>query len=134
MPSAHGQFMAYFVTYLTLWMLFRVRHFSTRKKILRITSLLILGGLVCYSRVYLFYHSPLQVLAGVVIGVSVGIAWFIFVVLLRDLGIVDLLLDTYPARWFYIKDTAGEKASFIRDEYSEWRRMRMKMKLLVKAE
>lgn len=115
-------------------MLFRVRHFSTRKKVLRITSLLILGGLVCYSRVYLFYHSPLQVLAGVVIGISVGIAWFIFVVLLRDLGIVDLLLDTYPARWFYIKDTAGEKASFVRDEYSEWRRMRMKMKLLVKAE
>ncbi|CAN6658987.1 dolichyldiphosphatase [Trichomonascus vanleenenianus] len=134
MPSAHAQFMAYYTTYLCLWMLFRVRHFSTRKKLLRGASSLIFSGLVCYSRVYLFYHSGSQVLAGVGIGVAVAIAYFMFVVLLRDLGIVDLLLDTWPARWFYIKDTAGERASFVRDEYAEWRRDRMKMKLLVKVE
>jgi dolichyldiphosphatase len=84
--------------------------------------------------VYLYYHSPIQVLVGAAAGVAVGTLWFCTIVLLRDLGIIDLLLDTYPARWFYIKDTAGERSSFIRDEYSEWRRMRMKMKLLIKAD
>jgi dolichyldiphosphatase len=134
MPSAHAQFMSYYATYICLWMIFRVHHFSLRKKLLRGISLVIYSGLVCYSRVHLFYHSGLQVLAGCSIGVAVAIAWFIFVILIRDLGIVDLLLDTYPARWFYLKDTACERSSFVRDEYAEWRRTRMKMKLLVKAD
>jgi dolichyldiphosphatase len=134
MPSAHSQFMAYYVTYICLWMLFRVRHFSTRKKLSRALFLFVLGGLVCYSRVYSDFHSGLQVAAGILVGIALGAVWFISIVLLRDLGIIDLLLDTWPARWFYVKDTAGEKASFVRDEYSEWRRMRMKMKLLIKAE
>lgn len=134
MPSAHSQFMMYYATYIVLWMMFRVRHFSWRKKWSRGIGLYILAGLVCYSRVYLYYHSPIQVVVGAVAGAVVGCLWFCTIVLLRDLGIIDLLLDTYPARWFYIKDTAGERSSFVRDEYSEWRRMRMKMKLLIKAD
>uniref|UniRef100_A0A060T2U9 Dolichyldiphosphatase n=1 Tax=Blastobotrys adeninivorans TaxID=409370 RepID=A0A060T2U9_BLAAD len=134
MPSAHAQFMCYYATYICLWMFIRVRHFSTHKKVLRAVGLVSMAAIVSYSRVYLLYHSGYQVVAGAAIGIIVGAGWFIVVVLLRDLGIVDLLLDTYPARWFYIKDSAGEKASFVRDEYAEWRRMRMKMKLLVKAE
>jgi dolichyldiphosphatase len=134
MPSAHAQFMAFYTTYILLWMTFRVRYFSTLKKLSRGAGLLILSATVSYARVYLHYHSAPQVLVGVGAGIVCGIGWFIAVVFLRDLGIVDLLLDTYPARFFYIKDTAGEKSSFVRDEYSEWRRMRMKMKLLIKVE
>lgn len=134
MPSAHAQFMAFYATYLVLWMTFRVRHFSTFKKLWRGGGLIALASIVSYARVYLNYHSTRQVLVGVGAGILCGVGWFITVVFLRDLGIVDLLLDTYPARFFYIKDTAGEKSSFVRDEYSEWRRMRMKMKLLIKVE
>lgn len=134
MPSAHAQFMAYYATYIILWMTFRVRYFSPLKKLSRGVSLIILCAVVSYARVYLHYHSPLQVAVGAAAGIACGAGWFIVVVFLRDLGIVDLLLDTYPARFFYIKDTAGEKSSFVRDEYSEWRRMRMKMKLLIKVE
>lgn len=133
MPSAHAQFMAYYATYLIIWM-FRCSHFSLSKKLLRSFGLLVLSSVVAYSRVYLFYHTPLQVLAGCAIGVVLGIFWLEVVTLIRALGILDLILSTPPARWFYIKDTAAEKASFVRDEYVEWRRTRSKMKLLMKAE
>ena len=133
MPSAHAQFMAFYATYLIAWM-FRVSHFSFHKKILRSLGLLCLSSIVAYSRVYLFYHTPLQVAAGAGIGVVLGVFWLEVVTLVRALGIVDLLLNTPPARFFYIKDTAAEKASFVRDEYVEWRRTRSKMKLLMKAE
>lgn len=133
MPSAHAQFMAFYATYIILWM-FRVSHFSTRKKLLRAAGLAVLAAVVAYSRVYLFYHTGLQVLTGVAIGIAMAVFWFNVVRLVRALGIVDLLLNTPPARWFYIKDTAAEKASFVRDEYVEWRRTRSKMKLLMKAE
>lgn len=133
MPSAHAQFMAFYATYIIIWMV-RASHFSLHKKLLRSLGLVVLSLTVSYSRVYLFYHTPLQVSAGFAIGVVLGIFWFEVVSLVRALGIVDLLLNTPPARFFYLKDTAAEKASFVRDEYVEWRRTRSKMKLLMKAD
>lgn len=111
-----------------------MKHFSTIKKVSRSLGLILVTAGVAFSRVYLHYHTPLQVIVGIAAGSAVGLCWMLFVVLLRDLGLVDLLLDTPPARYFLIKDTACEKASFIQDEYSEWRRLRMKMKLLVKVD
>ncbi|ODQ65376.1 hypothetical protein NADFUDRAFT_25397 [Nadsonia fulvescens var. elongata DSM 6958] len=135
MPSAHAQFVSYYATFITLWILFRVRYnFSFTRKVTRVGSLIGLSLVVAYSRVYLHYHSGAQVLIGYVLGIVLAIGWFIVVCLLRDLGIIDLLLDTSIARWLYIKDTAAEKSSFVREEYMEWRRWRSKMKLLMKVQ
>lgn len=133
MPSAHAQFMAYHAVYTILWM-YRASAFPPLKRHTRALGLLLLSTLVAYSRVYLFYHTPLQVAAGYGIGIVLGVFWFEVVRLVRGLGIVDLLLNTPPARWFCVKDTAADRASFVHDEYLEWRRTRAKRKLLVKAE
>lgn len=135
MPSSHAQFMTYYATYLCLWMCFRMRYqFSFQRKLSRGLAVYVLAGLVCYSRYYLHYHTLEQIGVGVMVGIILAVGWFITVVFLRELGIIDLLLDLYPARYFYVKDTACDRPSFIKDEYYEWRRVRNKMKLLVKAD
>lgn len=135
MPSSHSQFMAYYATYLCLWMFFRMKyHFSRERKLFRGAGVCLLSGLVCYSRYYLHYHTPEQIGVGIGVGMLLATGWFIVTVLLRGLGIIDLLLDLYPARYFYVKDTACDRPSFVKDEYYEWRRVRNKMKLLVKAD
>ncbi|KAK9480493.1 PAP2 superfamily-domain-containing protein [Lipomyces japonicus] len=119
MPSAHAQFMAFFTTYVTLWMYFRARHFSRRKRLLRLIFLLTLSGLVCYSRIYLYYHSVKQVLVGAVVGVVLGSGWLLVTATIREIGLLDYILDWGIVKWFYIKDTSQYR-SYIRDEYYQW--------------
>lgn len=46
-------------------------------KVATAVILVVLGVLVCYSRVYLHYHTELQVACGVTLGVCVGVAWYL---------------------------------------------------------
>ena len=68
MPSAHAQFMAFYAADLTAWTLAH-GHISPLKKALRVAWVVTLAALVSYSRVYLNYHTPVQVAVGCAVGV-----------------------------------------------------------------
>jgi len=78
-PSSHSQFMGYFSSFLMLHICCRHRFGSTGFKALdQLTRfvvyivILCLAGAVCYSRYYLNYHTPPQVLWGYGIGLGLG--------------------------------------------------------------
>ena len=116
MPSSHAQFVAYFSTFLSLFLLFRHQpyhhpHASTThiptpfwQRLLLALLSVFCAAAVAQSRIYLNYHTPRQVYAGCAAGVSCAIAWFIVTSLARSYGLVDLLLDLPLAKWARIRD------------------------------
>jgi dolichyldiphosphatase len=112
MPSSHAQFVSFFAVYLTLFLLLRhTPHPTTTHTPLSLThrSLLSLAALlsasaVAASRVYLNYHTPKQVLAGVGVGVVVAVGWFGVVELARRWGLVDWFLEGELARGLRMRD------------------------------
>lgn len=97
MPSTHSSSISYFGCYLSLnsligkpyqvnyrgalWISDKVVQGSILKEVYRTASGLIfisLAGLVCWSRVKLGHHTPLQVIAGATIGSTIGWIWFSF--------------------------------------------------------
>lgn len=116
MPSSHAQFVAFFSTFLSLFLLFRHSphnhpHASAthipiplwQRLALSLLSL-VCAAAVAQSRVYLNYHKPRQVYAGVAAGVACAVAWFIATSLARRLGLVDWLLDQPLLRWARFRD------------------------------
>ena len=75
MPSNHSQLMAFVSTFASMYLVARVR--APR---FEVAGWVILGvvssGLVAYSRVYLWYHTTEQVLAGLCVGTLAGAFWF----------------------------------------------------------
>jgi dolichyldiphosphatase len=61
MPSAHSQFMGFFLAFAVCLLLFRIR-VNLLSKLSVAASILILTGLVCVSRTELGFHTPEQVL------------------------------------------------------------------------
>jgi dolichyldiphosphatase len=74
MPSNHCQFMGFFCTYYAIQFL-SVRLLAYRDKSLYVSALFITLGLVCYSRYYLSYHTPEQIVAGAFTGSLIGVFW-----------------------------------------------------------
>jgi dolichyldiphosphatase len=121
--------MTFFAVYVTLYLLHRYRTLKisaynrTRKTALAVRvlqSMVVLSGasLVCTSRIYLRYHTTRQVLAGSGTGAVLGIAWYITVIVLRYLGIVDWVLQWRVVEMLWIKD--GDIGSLEHDLYEEW--------------
>ncbi|KAK5108161.1 hypothetical protein LTR62_008692 [Meristemomyces frigidus] len=115
MPSSHAQFVAYFSTFLTLFVLLRHNphhaHASSTHiptpywQRLALAGLSMLGAVaVAQSRIYLNYHTPRQVYAGVLAGVVCATAWFAVTGVVRHLGLLYWLLDTGLARWLRLRD------------------------------
>ena len=78
MPSNHSQFIGYFVVYYSIQFLFNTngnKTLSVQYKYLYSFYLFVLGVLVCFSRLYLGYHTIDQVLVGVGVGTVVAILW-----------------------------------------------------------
>ena len=113
MPSSHAQFLAYFALTLALFLLLRHQPPSPSKQGTHhplpfyqraLLSLAVgsVGVAVAASRVYLSYHTPLQVGVGVVAGLLSAAAWFAFTAWLRREGWIEWALDTRLAelgRW-----------------------------------
>ncbi|KAK2167138.1 hypothetical protein NP493_1288g00011 [Ridgeia piscesae] len=83
MPSSHAQFMWFFSTYLSFCLFIRFHHNNTwldnAWKYATCTGSILITACVCYSRVYLQYHTYSQVCWGAVIGVILGSIWFLIV-------------------------------------------------------
>lgn len=119
MPSSHAQFVAYFSVSLTLFLLLRhapppkstKSHTPLSLPVRIALSMLALGNaaLVAWSRTYLKYHTPKQVLIGCVAGAVSGIGWFVVTAVLRQSGILAWALDLPIARLFRLRDLVVEE-------------------------
>ncbi|KAI7283583.1 hypothetical protein KC345_g2822 [Hortaea werneckii] len=116
MPSSHAQFVAFFSTYLTLFLLFRHnphhhtihphRHTKTplyQRALLAVASI-VSAAAVAHSRIYLNYHHPRQVYVGVGAGVLCAVGWFTVTSIARYSGWVEALIDCAPAQWLRFRD------------------------------
>jgi len=117
-PSSHSQYMAYFATFLILHLHFRHRFVSTGNwfvdKLFRLSlhaAFISWAGTVAYSRYYLSYHSAVQVLWGISIGIVFGAAFYTMTELIptqlpdSHLGRFRIfLLDNPISTWFRIRD------------------------------
>jgi dolichyldiphosphatase len=118
MPSSHAQFVAFFSLSLTLFLIFR---HSPKKPTPSHTPLSIAArialsglalanaGLVSWSRIYLSYHTSKQVLVGVAAGVFSAISWFLITAVIRQIGLLEWILDQYPTRLFRMRDLVVEE-------------------------
>jgi len=125
MPSSHSQFVSFFSISLTFFLLLRHQPYSLHRDANKaagaaiyptykqstllerlLLSVLALTGAasVCASRVYLSYHTPKQVLAGVAAGVIFALAWFMFTTALRRTGWIEWSLETQLARLVRMRD------------------------------
>jgi dolichyldiphosphatase len=68
-----------------------------------------LASAVAWSRVYLGYHTPKQVLVGCAAGALSAAAWFLATALMRQTGLLALVLGTPLARWMRLRDLAVEE-------------------------
>jgi dolichyldiphosphatase len=76
MPSSHAQFSGFFAMYMLLLLWWRWRIGSFIKRFIYSTVVLVGSLLVCYSRIYLHYHTEEQVLVGILVGTVVAILYY----------------------------------------------------------
>ncbi|KAG6009634.1 hypothetical protein E4U21_001698 [Claviceps maximensis] len=127
MPSSHAQFVAFWSVSLALLLLLRHKPSSpTRQQqqqipgqqgqeqesrpwslLERTVISLAAGGLAAataWSRIYLDYHTPRQVLVGSAMGVLIALAWFGVTSMLRHTGLMARGLDLSLARALRLRD------------------------------
>jgi len=119
MPSSHAQFVTYFSLSLTLFLL--LRHSPPKNTIASHRPLtievrigvsilaLICASIVAWSRVYLNYHTPKQVLIGATAGAVSAILWFIATAIVRQVGLIRWILDLPLIRHFRVRDLVIEE-------------------------
>lgn len=137
MPSSHAQFVAFWAVALSLFLLARHRPrsaaaapsqqsatgrttttatviyphrpWSLPERALVGALALVLAAAVAWSRVYLNYHTPRQVVVGSLAGTVCAAAWFAATAVLRRTGWLAWLLDAPPARWLRVRDLVVEE-------------------------
>lgn len=77
MPSNHSQFVGFFCIFYICQFCLNSKLLAIKFRVLYSVALLGLGSVVCFSRVYLIYHTPEQVFVGAVVGAVLG---FLFAV------------------------------------------------------
>lgn len=117
MPSAHSQFMGFFAGYFTCVFVFKIDHFKPVQKAIGCATVVIAALSVAFSRVYLLYHTPQQVLVGLLFGAFLGLSFFVLISVARDVGLVDWVLSWPALRYFYVKDSYFHCYSTFKDEY-----------------
>lgn len=85
MPSSHSQLVWFFSTYVALFLFLKLYSSNNANssienltKILIVSGCFLMAALVSFSRVYLQYHTVIQVIAGAIIGSILAIIWFTF--------------------------------------------------------
>jgi dolichyldiphosphatase len=118
MPSSHAQFVAFFSLSLTFFLLFRhvpkeaTPSHTPLSMVARVGLsglALASAGLVAWSRIYLSYHTPKQVMVGCVAGAVTAVGWFLVTTIVRKIGLLAWILDQYPTRMFRMRDLVIEE-------------------------
>jgi len=118
MPSSHSQFVGFFSVSLVLFLL--VRHVPRKptashtplnmaSRIALSGAALANAGLVTWSRIYLNYHTPKQVLVGFFAGVVTALGWFLVTSIIRQIGLVGWFLNQPFVRLFRFRDLVVEE-------------------------
>jgi dolichyldiphosphatase len=96
-------------------------------------SLLVIVGasMVTMSRVYLRYHTPWQVAVGAGVGAILGLGWYLTVITLRAIGLVDWALHFPLVELLLFKD--GDIGSLEHDLHEEWMEWKKKSDARLKA-
>jgi dolichyldiphosphatase len=104
-PSSHSVYMAFFSIYLTLLASRRLSFSTAFGKLFVMLLPWPFAAIVMYSRIYLGYHSLPQVIAGCLLGLILGISWFLVVnvVLIHTFPILE---ELPICRYFYIRDSS----------------------------
>ena len=79
MPSAHAQFAGFFCTYVALHAVARMPGLARAWRVLAVLASLALALIVAVSRVYLAYHTPEQVIVGLLVGLAVAVPYYALV-------------------------------------------------------
>lgn len=118
MPSSHAQFVAFWSVSVALFLLLRHRAVKGPRsgRSWPLFARLVVSGLsfgvagaVAASRVYLSYHTPRQVFAGLSAGTFCAFAWFLVTSALRSSGLLSQFLDSHPARLLLLRDLVTEE-------------------------
>ncbi|KAM3500046.1 hypothetical protein MY11210_009555 [Beauveria gryllotalpidicola] len=123
MPSSHAQFVFFWSVALSLFLLVRHRPTtpsrptttttpSSARLVARLAvsaASLGLAAATAWSRVYLNYHTPKQVLVGSSVGVLSAVAWFVVTAALRSSGLLAWALDLPLVRAFRVRDLVVEE-------------------------
>lgn len=118
MPSAHSQFMGFFASYFACIFIFKIEYFQPVQKAIGCVIVTLVSMGVAGSRVYLLYHTPQQVIVGVMFGALLGLIYFVLISVARDVGLVDWVLSWRAMKYFYIKDSYFHCYSTFKDEYN----------------
>jgi dolichyldiphosphatase len=133
MPSSHAQFVAFFSLSLTLFLLFRhvpkkptLTHepLSMSARVGLSALALANAGLVSWSRIYLSYHTPKQVMVGVLAGAFSAVSWFLVTTIVRKIGLLEWILEQYPTRLFRMRDLVVEE-DLCQAGWEKWENKRM---------
>ncbi|ODQ77141.1 hypothetical protein BABINDRAFT_163868 [Babjeviella inositovora NRRL Y-12698] len=119
MPSAHSQFMGYFMIFWALTICYQWKGLNTHKKVAGCLTLFGTTVGVVSSRVYLWYHTVEQVAVGVSVGACVGAVYFIIACLARQYGLVGWVLNWPVVKYFYVKDSFYLAPLSFEDEYRD---------------
>ena len=92
---------------------------------------LALASMVAWSRVYLGYHTPKQVLAGCSAGFVCAVGWFAVTYILRHTGLLAQALDWPVSRWFRIRDLVVEE-DMCQAGWEKWEEKRLAAERLKK--
>ncbi|QLL33960.1 hypothetical protein HG536_0F02850 [Torulaspora globosa] len=122
MPSAHSQFMGFFCMYIGLRYCFRWKGLTRAKRLLGVIMVCFMASCVCFSRVYLRYHTLGQVLVGFTVGLATGSTYFLLVGFLREWKIIDWVLSWNLAQILYVKDSCNLAPITLEEEYHEYQR------------
>ncbi|KAK2591017.1 hypothetical protein QQS21_011295 [Conoideocrella luteorostrata] len=124
MPSSHAQFLAFWSVSLALFLLLRHKPHNTSStstgsdksahshgrpwSVLERLGISVAAGVLAaataWSRIYLNYHTPRQVIAGSVTGVVIALAWFGVTAIVRQTGLLAWVLELPAARALRIRD------------------------------
>jgi dolichyldiphosphatase len=122
MPSSHAQFVAFWSVYVALFLLRRYtppkvmgyrssthRPWSLGERVGVVLVGFGMAGLTAWSRVYLGYHSPRQVVWGSTAGAVIAVAWYVVVGVVRDTALWGWALEHPLSRRMRVRDLIIEE-------------------------
>lgn len=120
MPSAHSQFTGFLTIYFIMRLIYQLPNIKKLNKTLIYIYLILTSILIMFSRYYLNYHHLEQIIIGFLLGSFLGFGYFIFISILRDIGIIRWLLSWKIFEFFYMKDTIGENSDSFKEQRERW--------------